>query len=93
MLELDAIDKASIPLFMLTMLGEWWLLRDRPRRTLGDMSDATPEQLSGAQLPPDDRGLELIMVGIAQGGLNQAVISIEQASEQLAHALEAMPDS
>ena len=46
-----------------------------------------------AQLPPDTRGLELIMVGIAQGGLNQAVITIEQAGEQLAHALEAMPDS
>jgi hypothetical protein len=46
-----------------------------------------------AQLPPDDRGLELIMVGIAQGGLNQAVIAIEQAREQLAHALETMPDS
>ena len=53
-LELDAIDKASIPLFVLTMLGEWWLLRDRPQRTLGDMYDATPEQLSGTQLPPDD---------------------------------------
>jgi sterol desaturase/sphingolipid hydroxylase (fatty acid hydroxylase superfamily) len=52
-LELDAIDKASIPLFVLTMLGEWWLLRDRPQRTLGDMYDATPEQLSGSQLPPD----------------------------------------
>jgi hypothetical protein len=46
-----------------------------------------------AQLPPDTRGLELIMVGIAQGGLNQAVISIEGAGDQLAHALEAMPDS
>jgi hypothetical protein len=46
-----------------------------------------------AQLPPDARGLELIMVGIAQGGLNQAVIAIEQASEQLTHALDAMPDS
>jgi sterol desaturase/sphingolipid hydroxylase (fatty acid hydroxylase superfamily) len=58
-LELDVIDKASIPLFVLTMLGEWWLLRDRPQRTLGDMYDATPEQLSGVQLPPD----ELVPIG------------------------------
>jgi hypothetical protein len=46
-----------------------------------------------AQLPPDTRGLELIMAGITQGGLNQAVAAIEQAGEQLAHALDAMPDS
>jgi hypothetical protein len=46
-----------------------------------------------AQLPPDARGLELIMIGIAQGGLNQPVITIEQAGEQLASALEAMPDA
>ena len=52
-LELDWIDKASVPLFVVTMAAEWWLLRDRDTRTLGDMYDATPEQLSGAQLPPD----------------------------------------
>jgi sterol desaturase/sphingolipid hydroxylase (fatty acid hydroxylase superfamily) len=52
-LELDAIDKASLPIFLATMLAEAWLLRDRPTRTLGDMYDATPEQLSGTQLPPD----------------------------------------
>ncbi len=53
-LELDRIDQASVPLFILTMLGEWWLLRDRPTRTLGDLYDATPEQLSGTHLPPDE---------------------------------------
>jgi sterol desaturase/sphingolipid hydroxylase (fatty acid hydroxylase superfamily) len=52
-LELDRIDQASIPMFVLTMLGEWWLLRNRPKRTLGDMYDATPEQLAGTQQPPD----------------------------------------
>jgi sterol desaturase/sphingolipid hydroxylase (fatty acid hydroxylase superfamily) len=41
------------------MAAEWWLLRDRPQRTLGDMYDATPEQLSGTQLPPD----ELVPIG------------------------------
>jgi sterol desaturase/sphingolipid hydroxylase (fatty acid hydroxylase superfamily) len=58
-LELDRVDKASVPLFVLTMAAEWWLLRDRPKRTLGDLYDATPEQLSGSQLPPD----ELVPVG------------------------------
>jgi sterol desaturase/sphingolipid hydroxylase (fatty acid hydroxylase superfamily) len=58
-LELDAIDKASVPLFVLTMAAEWWLLRDRPKRAFGDMEGATIEQLSGDQLPAD----ELVPVG------------------------------
>ncbi len=58
-LELDLIDKASIPLFAVTMAAEWWLLRDRDQRTLGDMYDATPEQLSGTQRPAD----ELVPIG------------------------------
>src|SRR6478736_8867613 len=58
-LDLDAIDKASVPLFVATMLAEWWLLRDRPQRTLGDMYDATPEQLSGTNVPAD----ELLPIG------------------------------
>jgi sterol desaturase/sphingolipid hydroxylase (fatty acid hydroxylase superfamily) len=58
-LELDAIDKASVPLFVITMAAEWWLLRDRPKRTFGDMEGATVEQLSGPQLPAD----ELVPVG------------------------------
>jgi sterol desaturase/sphingolipid hydroxylase (fatty acid hydroxylase superfamily) len=58
-LELDAIDKASVPLFVLTMLAEAWLLRDKQKRALGDMYDATPQQLSGPQLPAD----ELVPVG------------------------------
>ena len=58
-LELDAIDKASVPLFLLTMLAEAWLLRDKPKRAFGDMYDATPQQLSGTQVPAD----ELVVVG------------------------------
>jgi sterol desaturase/sphingolipid hydroxylase (fatty acid hydroxylase superfamily) len=41
------------------MAAEWWLLRDRPKRALGDLYGATPEQLSGSQLPAD----ELVPVG------------------------------
>lgn len=52
-LQLDTIDKLSIPYFVITMAAEWWVLRNRPKRTLGDMYDATPEQMSGTQLPPD----------------------------------------
>jgi hypothetical protein len=50
------------------------------------------EEAARAQLPPDTRGLVVIMAEISQGGLNQAAIVIEQAGQQLAHALEALPD-
>lgn len=52
-LELDTIDKLSVPYFLVTMAAEAWWLRKRHKRTLGDMYDATPEQLSGTQLPAD----------------------------------------
>jgi len=39
-------------------------------------------------LPEDTRGLVVIMAEVAQGGLNQAVISIEEARGTLAAALE-----
>jgi hypothetical protein len=46
------------------------------------------EAAARAQLPADTRGLVVIMNDIAQGGLNQAVISIEQARGSLADALD-----
>jgi hypothetical protein len=46
------------------------------------------EQQARAQLPGDTRALVVIMSDIAQGGLNQAVISIEEARGALAQALE-----
>jgi sterol desaturase/sphingolipid hydroxylase (fatty acid hydroxylase superfamily) len=36
------------------MFAEWWKLRGRDKRVLGDMYDATPEELSGTQLPADE---------------------------------------
>jgi hypothetical protein len=42
------------------------------------------------QLPPDTRGLVVIMGEIARGGLNQAVIEIEEARGQLAAAIAAL---
>jgi hypothetical protein len=51
------------------------------------------EEAARAQLPPDTRGLVLIMSDISQGGLNQSAIVIEQAGQQMSHALETLPDS
>ena len=51
---LDAVDKASIPLFIVTMLAEQAVLKRRPqRRALGDLAHADWETLSGAQRPAD----------------------------------------
>jgi hypothetical protein len=46
------------------------------------------EQAARAQLPGDTRGMVVIMSDIAQGGLNQAVIAIEEARGSLALAIE-----
>lgn len=43
-----------------------------------------------ANLPPDTRALVVIMSDFARGGLNQAVISIEDARGQLAAAIDAL---
>ncbi len=51
------------------------------------------QEAAKARLPPDSRSLVVIMAEISQGGLNQAVIAIDQAGQQLAHSLESMPDS
>jgi len=46
------------------------------------------EQAARARLPGDTRGLVVIMSDVARGGLNQAVISIEQARGSLNAALQ-----
>jgi len=46
------------------------------------------EKEARANLPGDTRGLVVIMAEVAQGGLNQAVISIEQVRGSLAAAIE-----
>lgn len=46
------------------------------------------EQAARAQLPADTRGLVVIMADVAQGGMNQAVISIEKARGSLRAALD-----
>jgi hypothetical protein len=46
------------------------------------------EQAARRQLPPDTRGLVVIMSDIARGGLNQAVIAIEEARGALSSAID-----
>ena len=48
------------------------------------------EGAARAQLPPDNKGLVVIVADIGRGGLNQAVIAIEQAHGRLDLALEAL---
>jgi len=50
------------------------------------------EKKTRSLLPEDTRGLVVIMAEVAQGGLNQAVISIEEARGTLAAALEAQAE-
>ncbi len=57
---LDPIDLLSAPLFVVTMVGEALILRRvAAKRTLGDLSDADLETLSGKDLPAD----ELVPIG------------------------------
>lgn len=45
--------------FVATMIGEWWVLRKRPKREYGDLASATREELSDSTSPAD----ELVAVG------------------------------
>jgi len=47
------------------------------------------EAAARARLPPDARGLIVIMADIGRGGMNGAVIAIEEARAKLADALDA----
>lgn len=48
------------------------------------------ESAAREELPPDTRGLVVIVADVGRGGLNQAVIAIEQARGRLNLALEAL---
>lgn len=58
----------------------------RVTKAVRDAIDA--ERAAKDRLPPDSRGLILIMAEIGRGGMNEAVIAIEQARGRLADALE-----
>lgn len=66
-------------------------LRDSSGRVTDAVRAAYKEEgAARAQLPPDTRGLVVILSDIGRGGLNQAVIAIEQARGRLDLALEAL---
>jgi hypothetical protein len=64
-------------------------LRRSGGRVTQEVRDAfAAEQAAKERLPPDTRGLVVIMAEIARGGLNQAVIAIEEAKGRLRDALD-----
>jgi hypothetical protein len=66
-------------------------LRDSGGRVTTKVKIAFNEEIAArAELPPDTRGLVVIIADIGRGGLNQAVIAIEQARGRLDLALEAL---
>lgn len=72
--------------------GLYVALRDVDGRVTDDVRDAiAAEQAAKDRLPPDARGLVLIMGDIGRGGMNRAVIAIEEARGALADALDPRP--
>ena len=69
-----------------------WTLLDRSAGKVTSSVRAAFRDLRTAQanLPPDTRGLVVIMAELAQGGMNQAVINIEVARGSLADAAAAV---
>jgi hypothetical protein len=65
------------------------LIKAKGRVTSSVRQAFAAEQGARANLPGDTRGLVVIMAELAQGGLNQAVISIEEARGALGAALDA----
>ena len=51
--QLDLVDKATLPLFAVTMAAEYIALRKVPKRTLGDLYEADERTLSGTHVPGD----------------------------------------
>ena len=57
--------------------------------TKATLAAAKAEAAARARLPADGRGLVIIMADIGRGGMNGAVIAIEEARAKLADALDA----
>ena len=53
-IKFDFIDAISLPVFALTMIAEARTLQNRPHlRALGDLDEASEEELSGSDSNPD----------------------------------------
>jgi len=74
-----------------TAVGDLWaaVLASPARVTARVRAAAGREQAARAQLPGDTRALVVILGDVARGGLNQAVIAIEEARGRLLDALAA----
>lgn len=70
-------------------LRDLWdaLRRSGGRATSAVREAAAREKTAKEQLPPDARALVVILGDVARGGLNQAVIAIEEARGQLQESL------
>jgi hypothetical protein len=83
-----------------TAVGDLWaaVLASPARVTARIRAAAEREQTARAHLPGDTRALVVILGDVARGGLNQAVIAIEEArgrllDAQAAAAAQAAPDA
>lgn len=75
----------------LALTALYTALRDSGGKVTDAVKQAFNEESAArSQLPPDTRGLVVIIADIGRGGLNQAVIAIEQARGRLDLALEAL---
>ncbi len=73
------------------LVGLYSALRDAGGLVTDSVRAAYAEETAArAQLPPDTRALVLIVAEVGRGGLNQAVIAIEQARGRLNLALESL---
>lgn len=71
----------------------WTLLSKSKGKVTAAIRTAFEElRTAQANLPPDGRALVVIMSDVARGGMNQAVIEIEQARARLAAAVEALSE-
>ncbi len=69
----------------------WTLLVKSKGKITADVRAAFEELRSAqAALPPDSRAMIIIMADVARGGLNQAVIGIEEARGRLSAATDAL---
>jgi hypothetical protein len=59
------------------------------KTTDGLLKAIAEEKAAAARLPPDTRGLVIIMAEIGRGGMNGAVIAIEEARGKLSAAIDA----
>ena len=69
----------------------WTLLVKSKGKVTKEVRTAFAEvSAAQAELPPDSRSMIVIMADVARGGLNQAVIEIEEARGRLAAATDAL---